>query len=1002
MAARGLLACVGLACVGLAARVRRRRLVARAEAARRARLRAAAEPSAGRERATSPPDAPPLRAPRELHAARVAIVGLGGVGSHCAALLARAGVRDFVLVDFDFVSLSSLNRHAAAVRANVGTPKVYAVRDQLLAILAPPGHETLAADAIAADVIAADAHAADAIAADARATDATLRPARVDSHVSMFSAKAAASLLVEPAWRSSAAPRAHAHTATAPFADAQAAARAAARAGAAVRIRRDAHAADAPSPPARASGASGAGGAASDGGAWAPDAHLGAALRALPDDALPDLVIDAIDDVRTKAELLLWCAAARVPVLSALGAGGKLDGARLHVGALNDVVAEPLGRALVARLRAALAPPPTAGGDGGGDGGDGGAARAGSAALRALVHASVRYVYSSAPIVAALLPLDPAASDGARANGAAAAASDAAAASSAARAAAQAAASARLVARKAAARAAARAALDAAAASEAAAVARQGAPAVAAEVDVARAPGARAAGPSGAEAAMLIGGGGGGDDARAAPRARRAATRAAARAAAAAEAAAVAGTDGGGRGGGAARRRRGADVGSDGGAARGAVAGMRVRVVPVMGPMPALFGAVLASEALAMLEAAGAGADARGAGDGGDGGGGGGARGGDGSDGGGVGPATHSDVCAALHEVTAAAALAAGAGAPPSFSPGPGGSGSDGGGSGGGGSGGPARARSPPDADRRCGGERRTEDAWLEMGLWEDAVSADAAGADGADGLTFGAACTAADAAVLGPGLAAPAGPAAPAAGGASAALAAHAHYAPGNAPAAPGAIVVARAPLPACWPRPRRFPPVARPRLSAALKAALRERLYAREALLFGNSCCEEAKLSLEEVEYVASHVWHGRCALCGERIGSEAQQFTLAVWRRCDPINVANLLLLRCREADIHAARALLTERERGVDAPAASLRSDWGDRGQDGGPPDVPPETRWPGALGAHNRRAGGRGETRAPRLSAAIFAQAARPLAADEVARIERRLRDALVEGGLWVL
>lgn len=46
-----------------------------------------------------------------------------GVGSHAAHLLLRSGVGRLRLVDFDQVTLSSLNRHAVAVRADVGIPK---------------------------------------------------------------------------------------------------------------------------------------------------------------------------------------------------------------------------------------------------------------------------------------------------------------------------------------------------------------------------------------------------------------------------------------------------------------------------------------------------------------------------------------------------------------------------------------------------------------------------------------------------------------------------------------------------------------------------------------------------------------------------------------------------------------------------------------------------------------------------------------------------------------
>ena len=57
------------------------------------------------------------------HAIDVPGVLLQGVGSHAAHMLLRSGVRKLRLVDFDQVSLSSLNRHALATRADVGMPK---------------------------------------------------------------------------------------------------------------------------------------------------------------------------------------------------------------------------------------------------------------------------------------------------------------------------------------------------------------------------------------------------------------------------------------------------------------------------------------------------------------------------------------------------------------------------------------------------------------------------------------------------------------------------------------------------------------------------------------------------------------------------------------------------------------------------------------------------------------------------------------------------------------
>ncbi|KAK0749228.1 hypothetical protein B0T18DRAFT_436818 [Schizothecium vesticola] len=70
----------------------------------------------------------------KLRNAFVIIVGVGGVGSHAAAALARSGVSKLRLVDFDQVTLSSLNRHAVATLADVGIPKVQCLQRRLMAI----------------------------------------------------------------------------------------------------------------------------------------------------------------------------------------------------------------------------------------------------------------------------------------------------------------------------------------------------------------------------------------------------------------------------------------------------------------------------------------------------------------------------------------------------------------------------------------------------------------------------------------------------------------------------------------------------------------------------------------------------------------------------------------------------------------------------------------------------------------------------------------------------
>ncbi|KAJ6936011.1 hypothetical protein NC652_010908 [Populus alba x Populus x berolinensis] len=64
-----------------------------------------------------------FEAQQKVTTSYVVVIGLGGVGSHAASMLLRSGVGRLLLVDFDQVSVSSLNRHAVATRADVGIPK---------------------------------------------------------------------------------------------------------------------------------------------------------------------------------------------------------------------------------------------------------------------------------------------------------------------------------------------------------------------------------------------------------------------------------------------------------------------------------------------------------------------------------------------------------------------------------------------------------------------------------------------------------------------------------------------------------------------------------------------------------------------------------------------------------------------------------------------------------------------------------------------------------------
>ena len=59
-----------------------------------------------------------------LSASRVAVFGIGGVGSYTVEALARAGVGRLMLVDDDLVCLTNLNRQLIALHSTVGQAKV--------------------------------------------------------------------------------------------------------------------------------------------------------------------------------------------------------------------------------------------------------------------------------------------------------------------------------------------------------------------------------------------------------------------------------------------------------------------------------------------------------------------------------------------------------------------------------------------------------------------------------------------------------------------------------------------------------------------------------------------------------------------------------------------------------------------------------------------------------------------------------------------------------------
>ena len=70
----------------------------------------------------------------KLQNSKVAIFGIGGVGSYVVEGLARAGVGNFILIDKDVVDKTNINRQIIATTKTIGMPKVEVARQRILDI----------------------------------------------------------------------------------------------------------------------------------------------------------------------------------------------------------------------------------------------------------------------------------------------------------------------------------------------------------------------------------------------------------------------------------------------------------------------------------------------------------------------------------------------------------------------------------------------------------------------------------------------------------------------------------------------------------------------------------------------------------------------------------------------------------------------------------------------------------------------------------------------------
>jgi len=71
---------------------------------------------------------------KKLQKAKVAVFGIGGVGSYVVEGLTRAGVGHIILVDYDTYDITNINRQLGALHSTIGKYKVDVMKERILDI----------------------------------------------------------------------------------------------------------------------------------------------------------------------------------------------------------------------------------------------------------------------------------------------------------------------------------------------------------------------------------------------------------------------------------------------------------------------------------------------------------------------------------------------------------------------------------------------------------------------------------------------------------------------------------------------------------------------------------------------------------------------------------------------------------------------------------------------------------------------------------------------------
>lgn len=62
---------------------------------------------------------------------KVAVIGIGGVGGYAVEALVRAGIQNLIIVDYDIVDITNLNRQIISLHENIGMKKTDVIKDRI-------------------------------------------------------------------------------------------------------------------------------------------------------------------------------------------------------------------------------------------------------------------------------------------------------------------------------------------------------------------------------------------------------------------------------------------------------------------------------------------------------------------------------------------------------------------------------------------------------------------------------------------------------------------------------------------------------------------------------------------------------------------------------------------------------------------------------------------------------------------------------------------------------